>query len=302
MKKLLTILFSVAVVFAIAQQRGENPKPLTHVPGACPSLVMTPVDGAVTLPSDLVESILGADIVSYSNVAFAGLQGNPNASAGLFVGGTNAGIEIEEGIVMCSGLITNAIGPNASSGTSTANGLVGDADLTAYSGQNTYDATVLEFDFVPGAGFNDLYVEFVFGSEEYTEWVFEYNDDFAFFLNGTNIATVPSTTTAITINTINPWVNPAYYKSNEAYPGPFCNEMDGFTVKMVAQGPLIVDATNHIKLAIADGGDYALDSWVFIKASSFSGIDPEVPISNWALYIGIFLILTFAVIRFRKLV
>lgn len=29
---------------------------------------------------------------------------------------------------------------------------------------------------------------------------------------------------------------------------------------------------------------------------------PDVPVSNWALYIGIFLIITFAVIRFRKMI
>jgi hypothetical protein len=280
----------------------ENTKPSTRAPGACPSLAMSPVDGIVTTPSTLVEAILGADILSYTNVSFAGRVGNPLASAGLFVGGTDAGLGIETGIVMCSGVITNAIGPNSSSGISTCNGLPGDAQLSAFSGQSTYDATVLEFDFVPAANLQNLYVEFVFGSDEYTEWVYQFNDDFAFFLNGTNIATVPSTNTPITINTINPWVNSAYYKNNEAYPGPYCNEMDGFTTVLVAQGPVLVNQTNHIKLAIADGGDCNLDSFVFIKSSSFSGVNPEIPISNWAIFIGIFLILTFVVIRFRKMI
>jgi len=30
--------------------------------------------------------------------------------------------------------------------------------------------------------------------------------------------------------------------------------------------------------------------------------DPEVPVSNWALFIGIGLILVFTVVRFRKIV
>jgi hypothetical protein len=300
MKKALTILFSLLVVFAVAQQRQENRKSLTHAPGACPSLVMTPVDNVVTLPSDLVEDILGADIQSYSNVSFAGYATPPYASAGLFVGGTGAGIGIEEGVVLTCGVISDAIGPNSDVGISANLGLPGDAQLTAFAGQPTFDATVLEFDFVPN--FDQLYVEFVFGSDEYNEWVDQYNDDFAFFLNGVNIAHVPGTSTAITINTINLFDNSAYYKNNEAYPGPYCNEMDGFTTKLVADGVVIPDVTNHIKLAIGDGGDHALDSFVFIKASSFGGTDPEVPISNWALGIGIFLILTFTVIRFRKMV
>jgi hypothetical protein len=299
MKKVLTILFSLLVVLAIAQQREENRKPLTHAPGACPSLVMTPVDNVVTFPSDLVENILGPDIQSYTNVNFAGYTTSPYASAGLFVGGTNAGLGIEDGVVLTCGVISNAIGPNSSSGISANLGLPGDAQLTAFAGQQTFDATVLEFDFVPN--FDLLYVAFVFGSEEYNEWVYQYNDDFAFFLNGTNIATVPSTTTPITINTINLNDNTTYYKNNEFYPGPYCNEMDGFTTVLVAQGAVTSGQTNHIKLAIGDGGDHALDSWVFIKASSFGGTDPEVPVSNWALGIGIFLILTFAVIRFRRM-
>lgn len=302
MKQFLTILLSLMVVLAIAQQRVDNPKPISHAPGACPSLVLTPVDGVVTFPADLVESILGTGIVSYSNVNFAGLQGNPNASAGLFTGGVDAGVEIADGIIMCSGLITNVIGPNSSDGISTANGLPGDADLTAFAGQSTFDATVLEFDFVPEADADQLFVEFVFGSEEYSEFIDQYNDNFAFFLNGVNIAVVPATNIPITINTINFQDNAAYYKDNEFFPGPFCNEMDGFTVKLVAQGPLNVNATNHIKLAIADGGDYALDSWVFIKGSGFGTVDPSVPVSNWALIIGIGLILIFAVIRFRRIV
>jgi hypothetical protein len=307
MKNVLTILLSLTVVFAVAQNRVvDNPKPINHGPLACPSLVMTPVDNTVTLPSDLIEAILGTDVQSYTLINFAGRVGNPDASAGLFVGGTDAGLGVvDEGIVLCSGLISNAIGPNSGDGISTGNGLPGDADLTTFASQNTNDATVLEFSFVPN--FDHLYIQFVFGSEEYNEYVYEYNDVFAFFLNGSNIAHVPSTNTPVSINTINLDLNTTYYKNNDygdLYPGPYpyCNEMDGMTTVLVAEGDVNPDVANTIKLAIADGGDYALDSWVFIKGESFGGTDPEVPVSNWALFIGIGLILIFAVIRFRRLV
>jgi hypothetical protein len=306
MKKILTILLSLSVVIALAQERKESVKPISHAPGACPSLVMTPCDGTTTTPADLVEAILGTDITSYSNVTYTGLQGAPYASAGLFTGGTNAGIGIEQGIILCSGYISNAIGPNATDYTGTDLGLPGDAQLTAQAGQDTYDANILEFDFVPN--FNELFIEFVFGSEEYNEYVGSiYNDAFAFYLNGVNIAHVPSTNTPITINTINAGLNGTYYKNNDygdLYPGPYpyCNEMDGFTTVIVANDLVNANVTNHIKLAVADGSDHIYDSWVYIKASSFTGVDPEVPISNWALFIGIGLILVFAVIRFRRLV
>jgi hypothetical protein len=301
MKRILTILLSMSVAFAIAQERGfTEPKAINHGPAACPSLVLTPVDNVTTTPADLVENILGTDIQSYSNVTFTGYTTSPYASAGIFTGGTDAGIGIESGIVLTCGIISNVIGPNSSDGISANIALGGDGDLTTLASQSTFDATRLEFDFVPL--YDELFIEFVFGSDEYTEWIGEYNDVFAFYLNGTNIAVVPSTNTPISINTINPGLNSTYYKNNESYPGPFCNEMDGFTTVMVATGNVTPNVTNHIKLAIADGGDHALDSWVFFKSEGFSGVDPEVPISNWALFIGIGLIILFAVIRFRRLV
>jgi hypothetical protein len=300
MKKILTVLLSFSVAFAVAQERGfTGPKTIDHGPLACPSLVMTPVDNSTVYPADLVESILGPDIVSYSNVTFAGVTG-VNGSAGLFDGGAEAGIGIEEGIVLSCGTISNAIGPNSSDGISVSLGISGDADLTSLAGQQTFDATILEFDFVPL--YDELFIEFVFGSDEYTEYIDQFNDVFAFYLNNVNIAVVPSTNIPISINTINPGDNSSYYKNNEAFPGPFCNEMDGYTTVMVATGSVNPNVTNHIKLAIADGRDSALDSWVFFKAEGFSGVDPEVPVSNWALFIGIGLILIFAVIRFRRLV
>jgi hypothetical protein len=48
-------------------------------------------------------------------------------------------------------------------------------------------------------------------------------------------------------------------------------ECDGFTTTLDGTFPLdLLLTTHHIKLAIADAGDHILDSWVFIRASSFS--------------------------------
>jgi hypothetical protein len=305
MKKVLTILFALAMVVAIAQERTENIKPITNDPLACPSLVITAVDGVTTTESDLVEAILGADIVSYNILSYVGYDHPTDGQAGLFTGGMDAGLGIEEGIMLSSGFARLAIGPNSESGIGADLGAVGDPDLTAISGGSTNDANVLEFEFVPN--FDELFIEFVFGSEEYNEYVFSFNDVFAFFLNGTNIALVPGSGDPVSIDNINLFNNTTYYKNNDYddfAPGPFpyCNEMDGFTTVLVASGAVNAGNTNTIKLAIADALDNALDSYVFIKAEGFSGVDPEVPISNWALFIGIGLILIFAVIRFRRLV
>jgi hypothetical protein len=64
--------------------------------------------------------------------------------------------------------------------------LPGDNNLDNVSSADTYDATVLEFDFVPAT--DNISFNYVFGSEEYLEFVNAgYNDVFAFFISGPGI-------------------------------------------------------------------------------------------------------------------
>ncbi|MCK7525242.1 MAG: choice-of-anchor L domain-containing protein [Ignavibacteriales bacterium] len=272
------------------------------------TITVTPVGSGATV-TDLVEAILGPG-VTYSNVAFAGTQG-ANGSAGLFTNGIAAGLDlIDEGIMLSSGFAVNATGPNSSDGITGQLFTGGDADLNALVGGGTQDKTVLEFDFVPTA--NNIYIEYVFASDEYNEYVnSNFNDVFAFFINGTNIALIPTTAIPVAINNVNNGNNP--YGSNSSYPqfylnndlqngGPFYDiEADGMTKKFTGTATVTPNVTNRIKIAIADRGDTVLDSWVFVKAESFSIDPPDVPVSNWALFIGIGLILAFAFIRFRRI-
>jgi hypothetical protein len=225
------------------------------------------MDGTTLTATDLVEEILGPGI-TYSNVSFTGLSGALNASAGLFSGGSAALLPCDEGIVLSSGYIGNSLGPNNAINTTADLALAGDADLDAFSGFTTYDATILEFDFTLPA--DSIHIQFFFASEEYNEWVnTQYNDVFAFLLDGVNIAVVPGTTTPVEINTINNGSNPAYFVDNTGAAYDF--EADGFTTLLEGTFPVDLDlSTHHIKLAIADAGDHILDAWVFIRASSFS--------------------------------
>ncbi len=314
MKKLLTLVLSLFVLVAFAQQReGEGPKRLMEIDkeALCPSFVMYPVDGSSLTANDLIENILGEDIQSYSLLNFQATTGT-DASAGVFTGGMDAGIGLESGIVLSSGFIDNAIGPNISGGISGVLNLPGDPDLNNLIPQSTYDATILEFEFIPT--FDQLFIQFVFGSDEYNEYVgTEYNDVFGFFLNGENIALTPGTEDPITINTINLNDNSSLYVNNDPFDGgldeaPYCTEMDGFTTILVVEGEVIPGETNTIKLAIADAADRILDSWVFIGAEGFTGVvpdpDPEptpVPLGQWALILGMGLILLFTFLRLRRI-
>ncbi|MCK4527565.1 choice-of-anchor L domain-containing protein [candidate division WOR-3 bacterium] len=223
-------------------------------------------------PTDLVNTLLGGG-VTVLDVQYSGV----NHAAGTFSGGTGI-IGFESGIILSTGKISDVVGPNTNDDTTTNNGMPGDVDLdTLIPGYSTFDATVLEFDFVPTTSV--VTFEYVFGSEEYNEWVYSaYNNVFGFFINGVNYALIPGTSTPVSINNVNggnPFGtnanNPTYYRNNDLSDGggSINTELDGLTVVLTVTANVNAGVTNHIKLAIADAGDAILDSDVFIKAESF---------------------------------
>jgi hypothetical protein len=244
-------------------------------------------------PTALAQSLVGQG-VTVSNVTYTGAAraaGNFSSTASI--------IGFNSGIVLSTGAVRNVIGPNCDPGITVENGSAGDADLnTLLNAGNdgdplqTYDAAVLEFDFVPID--SSISFQYTFSSDEYNEFVFDYNDVFGFFLNGNNIAFIPGTTTPVSINTVNngnstgtpdnPPVNPQDFVNNDfQYPAaaPYDTEMDGFTIVFTAQATVTPNQTNHIKLAIADAIDYDVDSNVFIKAGSLTSADLSItPISS----------------------
>ncbi len=250
--------------------------PVPHVPG----LVTHDLNSGLT-PTNLVTALLGPGI-TVSNVTFTGA----NVAAGTFSGGTGI-IGFESGIMLSSGNIALAVGPNSQDAATANNGLGGDPTLNALiPGYITYDACSLQFDFTC-TGTQVIQFQYVLSSEEYNEWVNSpFNDVFGFFLNGVNIAFIPGTTgTAVSINNLN-----CDYPYNPPL-GSFCNlfinnrcadippgnfpcagardtEMDGLTVVLTATATLN-PGQNHIKLAVADAGDQVLDSNVFIRGQSF---------------------------------
>lgn len=311
MKKNLILLFAIIISASMlnAQQRIPGPNKI-GIKAPTATLAVTELDGSTLTAADLVEKILGPG-VSYSNVTYFGTQMPAvPASAGTFTNGMAAGLEtIDQGIMLSSGFVLNSLGPNNADGITGSLGTGGDADLNALVGGGTLDRTVLEFDFVPTA--DNIFIDYVFGSDEYNEYVNSgFNDVFAFFINGVNIALIPSTTIPVAINNVNngnPYgsgtiSHPEFYLNNDLNDGgPFYDiEADGLTKHFRAESAVNPNVTNHIKIAIADRGDTAFDSWVFIEAGSFT-TTPNVPISSWALFIGIGLILAFAVIRFRRI-
>ena len=167
-------------------------------------------------------ALLGAGIIPVGNATL--ISGDPalghDLSAWTYLQVCGTSIGIENGIVLSTGDVENAEGPNESEGSTGFLSGIGDADLNALiSPERTEDTTSLEFDFISNG--SDLYINYVFASEEYLEHVFDFNDAFAFFLNGENIALVPGTTLPVTIDTINDQVNSDLYNDNAVGTGAF---------------------------------------------------------------------------------
>ncbi|MEC9208892.1 MAG: choice-of-anchor L domain-containing protein, partial [Bacteroidota bacterium] len=227
----------------------------------------------------LIDNILLGGGITATTHSFIG---DPNQIG--FFNGVNSNLGIDSGIVLSSGNVFDLVGPNASGSTSTSFLLPGDPTLDAVIFPDpTNDAAVLEFDFIPTS--DTISFKYVFGSEEYLEWVNSFNDAFGFFLSGPNpaggnyidqnLAIIPGTTTPVTIDNVNNVVNPTYYIDNgdgftaPQNTDPTVIQFDGFTTPLTAVAAVNCGDTYHIKLVVADAVDNAYDSGVFLEAGSF---------------------------------
>ena len=125
--------------------------------------------------------VLSGDNIQVTNASISG----DNQQHGTFTFSGN-GLEVSSGVILSTGSIFNAHGPNNSSETSTSFGGPGNNLLSTLSGQETFDATVLQFDFDVQS--DEIEFNFIFLSEEYNEWVnTSFNEVFAFYISGPGI-------------------------------------------------------------------------------------------------------------------
>lgn len=221
----------------------------------------------------LVNNVLLGTGVTASNITFSG---DPRA-LGRF-NGVTSNIGLAGGVIMSTGRIIDAVGPNNSPGKGEDLHRGGYHLLQNLLGSNekVQDAAVLRFNFICEGDI--VQFRYVFASEEYIEYVDkDYNDIFGFFIEGPgiqgvqNIATIPGTNNFVSINNINHLRHSNYYVNNG---GGSTVQFDGFTRPLTATARVIPCETYTITMAIADVGDGVYDSGVFLEAQSF--ISPEV--------------------------
>lgn len=250
-------------------------------------LSVTVTNDADTLADNILSSGTGINI---TNATYTGAA----VASGTFTDGLSSGLGFDSGILLTSGNAAYAAEQNTYDDRTYDNSLGGTAFLNALiPGYTTHDATYLSIDFTSETG--DLYFNYIFGSEEYNEYAnTAYNDVFGLFLvdasgNYTNYALLPDGTTTVSINNVNLVNNPSYYVNNDAGNGPLSavgNERpvdpndaplpdlqyDGFTTSLTASILGLTAGEEYtMVLAVADAGDWILDSGVFIQAGSFSG-------------------------------
>jgi len=244
-------------------------------------------NGAIT-PQQAIQDVLVGYGIQAFNVTYNGSATNAqNVSPSVYefnYAGTN--FPLQSGVLMQ---------------TQSAPSVLNDPDLLALSGQNLTNGVIIEFDFIPTG--DTLSFRYHFASSEYSSYTCSnFNDVFGFFISGpgisgpftnnaVNLATVPGTNIPVAINTVNSgnagfnspatcaaadpnWqansiyfttnYNPLFSASSQIY------NFNGATITLSANTDLICNQVYHIKLAIANALDQALDSGVFLEAGSFA--------------------------------
>ena len=243
--------------------------------------------------NQLINNVLLGGGVSANNTSMFG-----DAIQIGFFNGINTNLGLDSGIVMSTGDIAD-LDPSSFGGGNSPINTNTDPDLLNVANSvpplinqpffvsGIFDVATIEFDFIPTS--DTVSFNYVFGSNEYLTWVnSEYNDVFGFFISGPgitgpysspagfpngsiNIATVPNSIPPlpITISSVNNVLNSQYYIDNQ-FTFPQTVSCNGFTTLFNATTIVQCGETYHIRLALADGSDSSLDSWVFLEAGSFS--------------------------------
>lgn len=242
-------------------------------------------------PQQLVENILvNNQCVSISNVQVSGGNFSDGSQSYGYFNGAGTVFPLQNGIILSTGKATRAVGPNTSilnDGNNMNWG--GDLDLQrALNINNSINATVLEFDFVPLA--NRISFTYLLSSEEYHDNApCRYSDGFAFLIKVadntsdpyTNLAIVPDTNIPVKVTSVHPQIgggngcpaqNEEYF---DAFNGTnYPTNFNGQTKVMTATSEVSPGVRYHIKLVIADETNYQYDSAIFLGGGSFeSSID-----------------------------
>ncbi len=243
------------------------------VPSFAASFTVNPTDN----PTMLAQAILGTGVTIVgtptlgSQIGQSGIFMNFNSGPFTRTGGGSGQYTLSSGAILTTGLATAATDMFIGGASVDMSGS-GDAQLSALSGTSTFDADVLTIQFTSANPI--LFLNYAFASSEYPAFVGStFGDAFGIFVNGTNVALVPGTTSPVSINSINANVNSAFFTQYSNPNTPF--NYGGLTTLLTARANVSTTSVNTIRFGIADSSDGNLDSAVLIQGGSLASSVPE---------------------------
>ena len=214
----------------------------------------------------MADTIFG-DGVTVVSASYTG----DNRSSGVYSGGDSTSPDAtpgDTGVILSTGKakdFTNSSGQsNQHTGTSTnTSGVNNDAGFNAIAGGRTYDAAILDIDFIPTG--DTLTMQFSFSSEEYPEYWSAYSDIIGVWINGTYVPMTVGDGDA-DVQNINSGTNENQFldNTNDAYN----TEMDGLTITLTLTIPVNAGVVNSIRIGVADQGDSSYDTNLLIAGDS----------------------------------
>ncbi|MBS7786238.1 choice-of-anchor L domain-containing protein [Flavobacterium sp. CYK-55] len=229
----------------------------------------------------LIQNVLvNSPCANVTNIQATGNPFNTNELSYGYFDANGSSFPFLNGVVLSTARAKRSEGPNTSLIDEGETGWQGDPDLEQALGiSNTFNATVIEFDFTPLTSYVSF--DYIFASEEYQgNAPCRYSDGFAFLLkransteNYRNLALIPNTNTPVLVTSVHPTTSgcPAI---NEQYFGQYNGNSDavnfnGQTTVLKAESTVTPGVTYHIKLVIADHENIRYDSAIFLGGGSF---------------------------------
>ena len=271
--------------------------------------------------ADFVETQLQGSGVYITNVKFNNQAGNVTyPQIGTFRSNGYPKLQMDSGVVMTTGNVSFAVGPNNQPGGSISvspDYTDNMSQMAALVSDPLTSCATIDFDFVSISPFVTL--NYCFGSEEYPQYVWSsFNDVFAFFVSGPdpntgnnstwNIAIIPHTANIdatypagipVAINTVNGnttggnasqhqyHYNEFFVKNYGTSTGdePHNNnaagvQYNGFTQKLSANATLQPCTQYHMHISICNVFDRQYDSGVFLEKGSFNSPSADVDLSH----------------------
>lgn len=233
------------------------------------------------MPAEKLNVVTGQDATTIAETIFgdgvevinASLSNDGGTNIGIYTDGDAVAPDItpsDTGVIFSTGRasdITNDDGEEENQSTFTGSNSAGvnnDPLFNAATGARTFDAAFIDVDFRPDG--DVLTLQFVFGSEEYPEFVNDIFQDFVgVWVNGTPVDLVAGDGDVDPGN-VNDVDNQNLFISNTN--DEFNTELDGFTVTLTLKANVNAGEVNSIRIGLADVADNRYDSNLLVVADS----------------------------------